>query len=300
MKGFTKTDLIGLLAYCLLILLFVIGPLYLLVFNNGPQSYSADTRAEKPSSGDLHNATAVKNSGRYRAYSSHLAKPILPKEMRFDPNKMTTDLGKRLGLSVGQIKIIMNYLGKGGRFKTPDDFRKIYSLTDDDLHRLIPHIIIKTDLPNHSEQRAATAVKPWVAKIDSRNLDINEADSAAWCSLNGIGPVLSARIIKYRERLGGFYSPEQLKEVYGLDSGLVNSLMARLKVKPDNVKKINVNTSDFTTFRRLPYLSTHFIKAIINYRMQHGYYDSIADLRKIKIADDKILRKIAPYLKFDD
>ena len=44
-------------------------------------------------------------------------------------------------------------------------------------------------------------------------IDINTADSAAWVALNGIGPGFAKRIMTYREKLGGFYQVDQLKEV---------------------------------------------------------------------------------------
>jgi len=51
--------------------------------------------------------------------------------------------------------------------------------------------------------------------------DLNLAKADDLLPIYGIGPVLSQRIIKYRDALGGFKQESQLYKVYGLDSVVV-------------------------------------------------------------------------------
>lgn len=129
-------------------------------------------------------------------------------------------------------------------------------------------------------------------------IELNTADSAKLTGLHGIGPSFAMRIIRYRDRLGGFYSKEQLKEVFGLDSVTYAGLQAQVKVDPSHIKKIPVNEVSFEGLSRFPYLSYKQMNAIINFRDQHGDYASLDDMKNIAILNEGILRKIEPYIVF--
>ena len=129
-------------------------------------------------------------------------------------------------------------------------------------------------------------------------IELNTADSATMTTLHGIGPSFARRIISYRNRLGGFYKKEQLKEVFGLDSLTYSGLQAQVRVDAGHIKKIPVNKVTFDELSHFPYLSYKQVNAIIQFREQHGDYESINDLKNIAIMNDEILRKIEPYLAF--
>lgn len=76
-------------------------------------------------------------------------------------------------------------------------------------------------------------------------LELNTCDSASLESLPGLGPVLSARIIKYRNLLGGYASVDQLKEVYGLSEDTYNLVSGFLRADPALVRKIQINNADY-------------------------------------------------------
>ncbi|MDB5127612.1 MAG: hypothetical protein JWQ85_1844 [Mucilaginibacter sp.] len=200
---------------------------------------------------------------------------------KFNPNTSTVADWQKLGLTAKQAAIIKNYTTKGGRFRKAEDLQKIYGLTKVDYARLAPFIII-------AEEKAA----------DNVVVELNSADSAKLTIVEGIGPGFAKRIIYYRERLGGFVSKEQLREVYGLDELKYDEIKAQLKVDASRIRRININTITFDKLRLMPYLDYKQVNAIIEYRKQHGNYASIADIENIAIIDDGILRKIEPYLVF--
>jgi DNA uptake protein ComE-like DNA-binding protein len=116
--------------------------------------------------------------------------------------------------------------------------------------------------------------------------------------IKGIGPGFAVRILKYRERLGGFISLNQLREVYGLDSAKYDQIKPQIKLENNNIKQIEINKCTFDQLKGFPYLNYKLSNTIINYRKQHGNFKSAADLNKIAILNPEIIQKIAPYLKF--
>jgi len=213
-------------------------------------------------------------------------KPLDAKPFTFNPNNLPEADWQKLGLSGDQVKVIKNYEAKGGRFYTKADIKKIYTITDADYQRLEPYINLPaTD--NYIKKAAPGEI-----------IEINSADSAKLTMIRGIGPSFARRIIRYRDRLGGFYSKEQLKEVFGVDAGKYAEIKSGIAVNGNHITRLDINKATFDQLRRFPYLSFKQINAIVEYHNQHGDYESIADMKNIAILDDGILRKIGPYLVF--
>ena len=133
-------------------------------------------------------------------------------------------------------------------------------------------------------------------------IDINLADSTALERLPGIGEKLSIRIVRYRDRLGGFVVLDQLKEVYGLSDSTFNFITRYLDInvafKP---LQIAVNKADYMQFRRHPYMTTSVLKALLAYRKTHG---SIPDFKSCELIakqiGDSLPTRIKPYLDFEN
>jgi DNA uptake protein ComE-like DNA-binding protein len=129
-------------------------------------------------------------------------------------------------------------------------------------------------------------------------LDINRADSVAWVGLKGIGPGYARRILAYRERLGGFYQVDQLKEVYGMDSMWVNANKGHLLVGAGIYKKIAVNRVGWNEFRH-PYISYAQVKVFLAYRKHHPVLQDFQSLEQIKLLDHSMWNRLRPYLSFE-
>jgi competence ComEA-like helix-hairpin-helix protein len=128
-------------------------------------------------------------------------------------------------------------------------------------------------------------------------IDINTADSAAWVALNGIGPGFAKRIMTYREKLGGFYQVDQLKEVYGLDSLWVKENKAILKVGAGVYRFLAINQVEWKDFKH-PYLPYGQSKVVLAYRKQHGVLKDFEALEKIQLLDIVAWKRLKPYLSF--
>ncbi len=144
----------------------------------------------------------------------------------------------------------------------------------------------------------ANAVPVNKKAADGVVIELNSADSAKLTELKGIGASFARRIVNYRNRLGGFISKDQLKEVYGMDDDRYAEMQAQVSVDPSHVQKIHVNKVDFDGLKHFPYLTFKQMNAIVQFREQHGDYTSLNDMRNIAILNDEILRKIEPYIDF--
>lgn len=140
--------------------------------------------------------------------------------------------------------------------------------------------------------------KQKTVKPKPRLLEINTCDSAALEALPGIGPVLSVRIIRYRNLLGGYASVSQLREVYGLSEETFNIISGRLTADTSLIKKIDINKADYKQLIRLPYFEKAEVAAILKYRELTGKIVSMNELVKNKIIAADKADRVKPYLKY--
>ena len=219
----------------------------------------------------------------------------------FDPNTTKSSEWKRLGLRDKTIKTIENYLNKGGHFYKPEDLQKIYGLHVDEYERLKLYIKIESSSSKHNDDFASSnskdgtePAKTYTAHYSS--IDINMADTTAFISLPGIGSKLASRIVNFRDKLGGFYSIDQVGETYGLPDSTFQKIRQYLKIDNLSVKKININTATVDDLKVHPYIKFSIANPIVAYRNEHGAFSKIEDIKKVMAVTDDIFKKIAPYL----
>jgi competence ComEA-like helix-hairpin-helix protein len=127
-------------------------------------------------------------------------------------------------------------------------------------------------------------------------ININEADTSAFISLPGIGSRLADRIIRFREKLGGFYSIDQIAEVYGLADSVFQKIKPLLQLGPFTINKIDINTATLEELKAHPYIKYAIANSIVQYRCQHGTFSTMEDLKKIVLITAEVYRKISAYL----
>ncbi|MCA1756674.1 MAG: helix-hairpin-helix domain-containing protein [Bacteroidales bacterium] len=265
--------------------------------------------------------------------------PATAQPFMFDPNSADIDELVSLGLTQRQATTLSNYRKAGGRFRKPEDFRKIYGIDSSVRERLIPFIYIAEAPPEHwhdasqtrtAEKKRAVGGSPGIdpAYVERPNdkksygetlhytssyhergdqmsreeespppaIDLNSADSLLLKSLPGIGDVLSVRIVKYRNILGGFISVNQIEEVYGIDSLLADRLKPLLVADRSLVRQVNINSAGYGDFLRHPYISESEASMIISYRDRVGTIGSVSELVLNRIFDRERYEKVFPYL----
>ena len=127
------------------------------------------------------------------------------------------------------------------------------------------------------------------------------ADTTVFKGVYGIGSKLAARIVKFRDGLGGFVRHNQLREVYGLDSIVVDRLLKASYVHEGFIPmQLNLNTADEKQLSMHPYIRQKIARALITYRFQHGDFQDVNDIKKLPMITSAEIEKILPYLKLVD
>jgi DNA uptake protein ComE-like DNA-binding protein len=196
----------------------------------------------------------------------------------------------------------------GARYAVPDSRITLKDVTDTltayaDLSYVTksdsaPEKLSYASFPVSGRKSPQQSNKKYVSKKPL--IDINKSDSAALVKLPGIGPVLSARIIKYRRLLGGFATIDQLKEVYGLQEETFEMIKGKVFADSTFVTKISINSAGFKEISRLPYFERYDVTAILKYRELKGRIRNINELTENKLITNEKASKLRPYLRFDE
>ncbi len=291
--GFSKTETNGLPVLILIVIAFFLAPL---LFKKYVSSTYTASAADKQI---LDSIIAQLNTP--TAPTEPEDRPAL--RFQFDPNTIVLDSLLLLGLEEPIARRIINYRKAGGSFKSRQDLKKIYGLDPgkyDELAALI-ELPEKRKYEDRDKELAKINIEVPDEHIPFDNspmiFDINQADTTQLKRIYGIGSVLSTRIIKYRDLLGGFIKKEQLKEVYGIKEEVYNTLAEQIFIESKYIpKRININQDSVKHLAAHPYVSYNLAKTIYNYRLQHGPYQSTNDLLQIHLFDSVLLENIRPYI----
>ena len=219
----------------------------------------------------------------------------------FDPNTLSEAGWIKMGIKPKTAATIQKYISKGGKFKSAEDLKKVWGLSPALVNELMPYVVIKEQPKKLFEPYDNYSNKPAYEKKEYPKkvieaVDINTSGAEAWIALPGIGEKLAVRILTFKEKLGGFYEVAQIKELYGLPDSTYQKILPYLNLEKADVKKININTATLEELKAHPYIRYALANAIVEYRRQHGPYESVAKLKNIMIITDEILMKMAPYL----
>ena len=216
----------------------------------------------------------------------------------FDPNLADSIELLDLGLSPYVARNVLRYREKGGRFRTPESFARIYGLTEEQFETLRPYIRIsesfrqKTDTSTYV-RRDTFAV---VYKYPKGTLvDVGVADTTELKKIPGIGSGISKAIVGYRNRLGGFYSLEQLREV----RFVTPEMMEWFKLDSISIRPLPVNRAGLDRLRNHPYLNFYQAKVILEHRKKHGEIKSLSQLSLYEEFTEKDLKRLSAYFSFD-
>ncbi|GAB4255989.1 MAG: helix-hairpin-helix domain-containing protein [Vicingaceae bacterium] len=212
----------------------------------------------------------------------------------FNPNHTKDHQWEQLGLKPNTIKTIKNYLQKVDTFSIKSDLLKVYGIDSIWFKKVYNYIDLPDSIQKHSINFSLTNSKK---PPETKSINLNKATPEELQKLKGIGKVLSQRIVKYRDVLGGFYTIQQLKEVYGLNESTFHLIKNDIFVQPNEIQKLNLNKENISKLKQHPYISFGLAKAIINYRTKAGAYKNLEDLKKLHLMNDSIYNKMLPYIE---
>ena len=303
---FTRKERIGIISVLIITTIVIFIPDFFLGQNVSSRQTTDTTwmaavkKLEKKEAGK-DKKSPDENEGNVNVYqydppkNNYYNNRIADKLFYFDPNTISKDGWMQLGIRDKTIKTIQNYLGKGGRFKKAEDLKRVYGLHNDEYERLAPYVKIVNDLPE-SKPIVYAKNENEFRGFSYSTIDINTADTASFISLPGIGSKLATRIINFRNKLGGFYSINQVGETYGVPDSTFQKIKGYLKLETATVRKININKATVDELKVHPYIKWNIASPIVAYRNEHGSFSSVEDIKKIMLITDDVFKKIAPYL----
>jgi len=217
---------------------------------------------------------------------------------RCNPEALTAADWQRLGLSPKQAASLLRYKEKYG----------LYSLSQMQHIRVLPSELlnqISDSLYFEPTQNAKTSVvdqeekalqeKRQEASGQFNKLDINSATEVMLVALPGLGAYTAAKIIAYRERLGGFLALDQLQEIQGIKPEILQKVLPYLMLE-QGVKRMSINEVSYETLKQHPYLTWNQANSIIKMRKQKGLFKEIKELKESVLIDDDTYKKLLPYV----
>jgi competence protein ComEA len=256
---------------------------------------------------DSINALAVKSKP-VRVQNDTSLLIFLRNPFTIDPNLLTEEEWLKAGLNSYVARNIIRYREKGGKFKSVKDVKRIYGMEEEWFSAVEPFIVIKTESSNPEHDKSDSTHSLYISKEDYKtsktpkipiHIELNSADTNNLDSCTGIGPSFARRIISYRELLGGYYNPDQLLEVKGMDTARYLQFQSEVYADPALIRKIDLNTVTFKEMLRHPYFEYYLVKAIINYRDKNKRIDSVGQLKSLPEIYPELFQKISPYLEVE-
>ena len=293
---FTKNERIGLFILLALILLVLLANKFIYYFET-------PAKIDREKFQQLLDEMAIQEKKKEPA---HLARLFY-----FDPNTIDSIQLDSLRLPAGVKRNLLKYRGKGGYFYGANDFRKIYGMNDSVFEQVKPYVKIEAKAKEktkfHEKGHVALAVttnsresyapEEKATEATTELIEVNAASVPDLVKLKGIGQVLSERIVKYRNLLGGFTNLEQLREVYGLKPETIENILPYLSLDISLVDRLNVNFAGAPQLARHPYITWGMADSIINFRSGSGFIDDIQKLQVENILNERDYKRISPYLK---
>ncbi len=288
-----KADRITLLFVLIVVALVVIG-----VHWYGRDKLSTQTIAD---------STQIDSVQAYRRYSERSYTYATPSNrvryVDFDPNTADSTLLLGLGLQPYQVRAIYHYRAKGGVYRRPSDFARLYGLTAKQYRELEPYIHISADyLPASevygvTEERTKASVDTLRYPVKLKNTEhvaLNLADTALLRRVPGIGTYYARRIVAYRQRLGGYANVKQLLEI----DDFPEEALPFFTVDAAHINPLDINKLSLNQLKHHPYINYLQARAICDYRRLKGSLTSLDQLRLLREFSSDDIDRLRPYVKF--
>ena len=225
---------------------------------------------------------------------------FIPKTYPFNPNFITDFKGYKLGMSTAEIDRLLAFREKNRYVNSAEDFQKVTHVSDSLLKVMAPWF----KFPDWVQHKKASHYKTFSGSAFEKKgkivvLDINKATQDDLIKIYGIGPALSERILKEKEKLGSFVSMEQMNDIWGLSPEVIENLNKYFRViEEPNIEKLKINELSVKELAKFPYFKYALAKQIVTYRSMNGGIHNSEDLAKINGFPVEKIKIIALYLEF--
>ncbi|WP_163717471.1 helix-hairpin-helix domain-containing protein [Mangrovibacterium lignilyticum] len=295
--SFTRGERIGLIVLIVLILLLLVVNKVFFYFE---EPTPADVKAFNDLLRQVEELEKEKEANQLRLFT-------------FDPNRIDSVGLARLDLPGYVKRNILSYRNAGGKFRSRKDLRRIYGMNDSIFNRVEAYIEIevleqrsrntaplKMGIGSSFKSDKTSARTTEIKKEPTINkfvIELNNATVEELEQLRGIGPVLSKRIVSYRNLIGGYVSVDQLFEVYGLKPEVVQENKTKLKVDTAGIRKLDLNFMTAKELAAHPYINFKDAQRIVDFRSKNGYISNNNILVTDSIIGIEQFQKLVFYLK---
>lgn len=282
-------------------------------------------------------ADATNDSVKVQKRSSFSNKEQLPEVITaegnhlftFDPNTASAEQLQQLGLAPYQVRNIIKYRSKGGVYRSPMDFARLYGLTRKQYRELEPYITIGDD---YEPASTLASVQAYIAKKEAdkqaahaayeaykmqntykpykgndrdtlryplklkigEHINLATADTTQLKKVPSIGSGWARAIVNYSKRLGGYVTVGQLQEI----EGFPEEALPYFSITNPQTEKINLNTATLAQLRKHPYMNFYQAKAICDYRRLKGKLTNLSQLHLLKDFTPEAIERLRPYVEF--
>jgi competence ComEA-like helix-hairpin-helix protein len=226
-----------------------------------------------------------------RNYSNYYSKKKKYKapDSKFNPNNYSLSDWMNLGLSEKQSVVVLKFTSRG--IYSEEDLKRIFVIPDV-LFELIRDSVVYSERFQNSPNQES--FKKQAKQITLINL--NTADTTEFMKIYGIGAFYAKQIIRYREKLGGYLTKEQLFEVWKMTTEAYDKIKDHVFISEKDVKRININSVTIEELKVHPYLKWNQANSIVKMRIQRNGFKNIEEIKESVLIDSETYEKLFPYL----
>ncbi len=284
---YSKSTKRGIIIFTILLVLIFILPDLIQYFRPKPEvKLEQWTTDEKEVTRNLERQTGFnyRNTWKKKAYSRPSSK--------FNPNEYTLEQWMALGLSEKQSAIVLKFTSR--KIYSNEELKRIFVISDE-LYSLIKDSAVYPERPKNFDKQTEFKMEQKLVHIDINRADLDEVLKAGEITFFD-----AKQIIRLRDELGGFYSTEQLSEVWQATPEKIAVWQKYIHIDPENIRKLNINTASTKELSYHPYISWNLANSLVKLRSQNGFYKELRDIRKSVLVTEELFEKLKFYLKVEE
>lgn len=215
---------------------------------------------------------------------AHYSRPA----SRFDPNEYTLEDWMALGLSEKQSAIVLKFTSR--KIYSNEELKRIFVISDE-LFVLVKDSAYYPERPKEFDKRTEYKLEQKLVSVA-----INRASLDELLAAQDITAFDARQIIRARDNFGGFYSLSQLSEVWQATPEKIAVWEKYIRIDPENIRKLNVNTASAKELSFHPYISWNLANSLVKLRAQNGFFRELRDIKKSVLMTDDLYEKLKHYL----
>ena len=217
----------------------------------------------------------------------------------YNPNFITDYKGFKLGMTTQELDRLFAFRKQNKYVNSAKEFQEVTGVSDSLLKVMSVNFKFPDWVNNKKEYSSNSFSFPKKEKEVIVVKDINHATAEDLIKIRGIGEAISQRILKEREKYGGFATMDQMQFIWGLSPEVINYLNQYFKVGDvSQIKKININTASLKELSAYPFFNYSLAREILIFRSMNTRIKDVEDLTKIKGFPVEKVKIIALYLEF--